>query len=213
MNKIVPFGDFRGLDISPLEPPLEKILLLAQIFHSDELIVLSELISERGNNTRGSHSGHKHSSGRCRSRRGHAIRRIMRSGSGSDRGRSEREASRISRRARRRSSRRPRSGGRGGREELVGGGGARRRVGDVVARAEEADVGKVGASHAHRLLDVLFGGVETARRWPVDVPEGALLRVEYLALLLIALLVHFDLRLGLHIDELPLLREQLLQLR
>lgn len=47
--------------------------------------------------------------------------------------------------------------------------------------------------------------------WTVDIPEGPLLAVEDLALELVALLVDLVLRLGLHEDELPFAREELLQ--
>ena len=78
--------------------------------------------------------------------------------------------------------------------------------------AEETNVGKVGAAGAHRFAYVTLGGVYAAGRWPVHVPEGPLLTVQNLPLHLVPLLVHLDLRLRLHIDELPLLAQQLLQL-
>ena len=82
-----------------------------------------------------------------------------------------------------------------------------RRSGRRVATAEEADVRVVFAARPHRLAYVHLDSVDAAGRRPVHVPERALLAVEYLALHLVPLLVHFDLRLRLHINEFPFARE------
>ena len=60
-------------------------------------------------------------------------------------------------------------------------------------------------------LDVHLSGVDLAGGWPVHVPEGSLLAVQDLPLLLVSLLGHLGLGLGLHEDELPLPGEHFLQ--
>ena len=60
-------------------------------------------------------------------------------------------------------------------------------------------------------LDVRLRGVDLPGRGPVHVPEGSLLTVQDLPLLLVSLLGHLGLGLGLHEDELPLPREHLLE--
>ncbi len=81
------------------------------------------------------------------------------------------------------------------------------RSGRRVTTAEEADVRMVFAARPHRLAYVHLDRVDAAGRRSVHVPERPLLAVEYLALHLVPLLVHFDLRLRLHINEFPFARE------
>lgn len=54
-----------------------------------------------------------------------------------------------------------------------------------------------GAAAPISLLDIYLGGIHATGHGSVHVPEGALLRVQHLALQLVPLLGHLALRFGL----------------